>query len=108
MGVSNGRGGGLGQVGDPESCEGTLTCLPDKDLLRRAQGSLAHGVVHTHSDLVTPVLGQICGGEWGSGTQRSQSQYKESSREAGTTGREGHSYHSSALCDIGEETSGQP
>lgn len=63
-----------------------LTCLPDKDLLRWAQGSLTHGVVHTHPDLVTPVLAQIYGGEWGSGTQRPQSQWKGSSREAGATG----------------------
>lgn len=66
-----------------------LTCLPNKDLLRRAQGSLTHGVVYAHSDLVTPVLAQIYGGEWGSGTQRSQSWWKESSREAGATGEPG-------------------
>lgn len=57
--------------------EGALTCLPDKHLLRWAQGSLTHGVVHTHTDLITSVLAQIYGGEWRSGTQRLQSQRLE-------------------------------
>lgn len=89
--------------------EGALTCLPDKDLLRWAQGPLTHGVVHTHSDLITPVLAQICWGEWRSGTQKSQSRWKESCGEAGAIGwGRGHSYHSSAPCDNGEEMSSKP
>lgn len=46
-----------------------LTCFPDKDLLWWAQGSLSHGVVHAHPDLITLVLAQIYGREWESGTQ---------------------------------------
>lgn len=49
--------------------EAALTCLPDKDLLWWAQGSFSHSVVHTHPDLITLVLAQIYGREWGSGTQ---------------------------------------
>lgn len=89
--------------------EGVLTCLPDEDLLRRAQGSLTHGIVHTQTDLITPVLAQIYGEEWGSGTQRSQSQWKESSGEAGATGwGRGIAAILVPHVTVVEETSGKP
>lgn len=47
----------------PETHKGTLTCLANKDFLWWAQGSFPHGIVHTHPDLVAPVLAQICGQE---------------------------------------------
>lgn len=76
---------GKGRVG---THEGTLTCLPDEDLLWGAQGPLPHGVVHTQPDLIPPVLAQIYGQEWGSGTQRSQGVWNESSGGVELRGRE--------------------
>lgn len=107
-GLSYGRGGGLGQAGGTH--EGKLTCLPDKDLLWWAQGSLTHGVVHAHPDLVTPVLAEIYEGEWGRGQEHRG--HRASGRSPPgrlelQVGRR-HNYYSSVPCDNGEETSRKP
>lgn len=40
--------------------EETHTRLPNEHFLRRADGTLPHGVVHAEADLVALVLAQIC------------------------------------------------
>lgn len=44
---------------------GRLTRFTHKNLLGGAGGTLAHGVVHAHADLVAPVLAQVWGREKG-------------------------------------------
>lgn len=46
---------------DVPAPSGKLTCFTYKDLLGGTGGSLTHCVVHTHANLVAPVLAQVCG-----------------------------------------------
>jgi hypothetical protein len=65
--VSQGRKGTRDPMPPLAGPHGVLTCLPNKDLLRGTQGALTHSVVHTHPNLIPPVLVQVCGRQWGRG-----------------------------------------